>query len=327
MRLNLEQIRSIVSGAVKVEQTDGMYHFFRFTEAEKAVIENANLLATASIQLEFVTDASKLKLSGLAKIASARSYYAIDVLVSGNRVGSVSNMKEEEFCGNYAEKEYPLGSFLEEFILGDGEKTVRIVLPHSVIVTLSAVELEGATYVKPKKREKTLVAYGDSITQGYDALHPTAAYAVRLSDALSATLMNKSLGGAVFDARLPEAAENTTADYVLVAYGTNDWGSPALPENANAFFETLVKKYPDSKIFALTPIWRGDYESPAIPRKFSQIEEIIREACQKHGEKIQVISGWNLVPKESKYFGDTRLHPNDEGFSYYCDNILKELEE
>jgi len=33
------------------------------------------------------------------------------------------------------------------------------------------------------------------------------------------------------------------------------------------------------------------------------------------------------LPKEEKYFADLRLHPNDEGFKYYFENLYSEIEE
>ena len=40
-----------------------------------------------------------------------------------------------------------------------------------------------------------------------------------------------------------------------------------------------------------------------------------------HIENIAVIRGFDLIPKEEKYFADSYLHPNDEGFAHYAENL------
>ena len=82
----------------------------------------------------------------------------------------------------------------------------------------------------PVKKEKILVAYGDSITQGYDALHPSNAYIRRMADYLNAELINKSLGGVKFLPNLAAVPNDIDADYIFVAYGTNDWSNSELGE-------------------------------------------------------------------------------------------------
>lgn len=41
------------------------------------------------------------------------------------------------------------------------------------------MELTDASFLTPVKRKKTLVAYGDSITKGFDALYPSRTCAMR----------------------------------------------------------------------------------------------------------------------------------------------------
>ena len=70
---------------------------------------------------------------------------------------------------------FPLGEYQGEFALGKGNKRIRIVFPRAVALILKNMELKNATHIRAvKKREKVLFAYGDSITQGYDTLHPSS---------------------------------------------------------------------------------------------------------------------------------------------------------
>ena len=329
MRLTLADIEAVTQGAMEITETDGYIRFLRFTEREASVINSPNLLHPAGVQLEFKTDGTHLQLCGRTKdIFKVRSYYAIDVLIDGKLTGYTGNLRDEDATGNYAWCNYPDGEFSADFSLGDGEKCVRIVLPHSILTELSALTVEGATYITPVKREKVLLAYGDSITQGYDALHPSLTYAMRLADAMGATLYNKAIGGAQFAPAPAEAPTGVKPDTILVAYGTNDWTCRTreeLERNTRHFFEALTAQQPGVPIYALTPIWRKECESKKPFGSFAELADMIREICSAY-PTVRVINGFDLVPHEEKLFGDLDLHPSDAGFAAYAANLLKEME-
>lgn len=324
MKLTLKDIRKITQGAVRVEETENRVKFYRFTEAESAAYSDKALLTTAGVQLEFKTDASELKLSIFAiPTLASRSFFSIDIFIDDKYFDCLKNINDNEIKGDYASFEYRLGSFDKEFSFGKGEKTVRIVLPHSVVVEIEELDLVGATFFDAVKPDKTVIAYGDSITQGYDAVHPSGTYAVQLARSLGAQLFNKGISGAPFVADLPKASEHKNPDYVTVAYGINDWSrveQAEFTENCSNFMKNIEEKYPKSKKFVITPIWCADFEDEKLLGKFSDIERLIREVCKNH-PGIKVISGVNLVPHKVEMFGDLRLHPSDKGFSSYFENL------
>ncbi len=328
MKLGIEQIREITQGAKRVVSENGRYRFFRFTEAEAQLTDNQNVDYPAGIQMEFKTDGKTLKLQvNTNSLASIRSYFSFDIFVNNSLVGCIKNLDDEACVGDYAREKYPEGTFCGEFKLGDGEKLVRIVLPHSIFATIEEMELSGASYITPVKRKKTIVMYGDSITQGYDALHPSNTYAMRIADYFEAELINKALGGITFGLNLAEVADGISADYVFVAFGTNDWGvcdQETFRKNADAFLKSVEKNYPDTQVFVLTPIWRKDWNEERAFGGFLELDRIIKEVSQKYS-LVKVISGWELVPGDEKFFGDLFLHPCDEGFEHYANNIKKEM--
>ena len=168
--------------------------------------------------------------------------------------------------------------------------------------------------------------YGDSITHGYDAINPSNKYATRLANALGYDEYNKGIGGEVFFPPLAELKQPFTPDIITVAYGTNDWSlteKSQFDKNCKAFYENLSKNYPDTPIFAITPIWRKESVTETRPfGDFALVEEGIREAT-KDLKNVTVIRGFDLVPKEEKYFADLRLHPNDKGFEYYAKSLYE----
>lgn len=221
----------------------------------------------------------------------------------------------------------PFGVFSKNVYLGEGDKTVCVHLPWSVKVLFEEVSLDDNSFIEAIKPEKKLLVFGDSITQGYDALRPSNRYATKIADLLCAEEYNKAIGGEKFFPELALTKESFKPDYIFVAYGSNDWFHNDLETfkvNCKGFFENLVKTYPDTKIIAVTPIWRKDMDEEKPFGDFKSVDPLIRDAV-KDIENISVISGFDFVPKDEKYFADLRLHPNDEGFVYHAENLAKEI--
>ncbi len=329
MILTFEEMREMVQGAEEVFGEGTHISFARFNRAERELYEKTEfrmkIPSCAAVQLVFQTDADILNLKvNLACFAASRSFFMIDVFKNGAFLDSMGNIDEEE---TDIYRSFSLGEFEKSFALGNGDKTVRIVLPWTSAVEISALSLDSATYAKAVKRSKKMLAYGDSITQGYDAVHPSNAYIVKLADALDAEVIDKAMGGEIFFPPLSEIKSNMNPDYITVAYGTNDWGKrtpDTFRANCRAFYSNLAKLYPHARIFAITPIWRKDYGDNRPFGSFFEIEKIIKEETADLSN-VTVIEGFDLVPHDSAYFADVRLHPNDAGFAYYGENLTKAI--
>ena len=229
MKLNFSQIQSITCGAVSVqEQADGI-HFHRFTGEQEMLYKDRSpdyykkSFATSGIALRFRTDSETLSFSACVAAGSSRRYFAFEVLVNGVRIGILSNFDETAMTGNYTAAELSFGAFSKAFALGTGDKEVKILFPWSVAAVLQELTLDDGATVTPVKAGKKILCYGDSITQGYDALYPSSKYMTRCADLLGAEEYNKAIGGEVFWPPMAATWEPFTPDYVWVAYGSNDW--------------------------------------------------------------------------------------------------------
>ena len=173
-----------------------------------------------------------------------------------------------------------------------------------------------------------MLVYGDSITHGYDALRPSNRYASKIADVLGAEEINKAVGGEQFFPELAEQKDELNPDYIMVAYGTNDWDSTTeeiVREHCEGFYSALCKNYPNTPIFALTPVWRKNYSDYRVFGEFNKVEKLMSESLKRF-KNITVISGYDLIPKDISYFADRIVHPNDKGFEYYFENLYKEME-
>lgn len=331
MILSLNQIGQITQGAARIrEEKDGI-HFYRFSREEQELYtdQRADICkATAGIQWEFKTDGKTLRLKGKTAKACNRLYYAFDVFVNRQRIGILSNFSPDTEDFPYKAEDFPLGQFQKTFDLGEGEKLVRVVFPWSVEAVIEEAEVAGATYVEPVRRKKILLTYGDSITQGYDAMYPGEAYSVRLADFLGAEAFNKAICGEVYFPPLAGVKGELAPDYITVAYGSNDWkllNKKEFEQRCRGFLANLVRTYPGVKTIVICPSWRKDYRKPREFGDFRDVEVIIRGICTQW-EQIRVLSAWNYIPHDEVFFADRRLHPNDEGFAHYFRQLKAELE-
>ncbi len=336
MKLTTEQLRAATLGA-RVAEENGKPRFDRFSEAEDAFyIErdaalgrtfHDRVLCSAGVKLVFKTDSETLGLSAEMVKRSSRTYFAFDVAVNGKYLDSLCNFTEETLPEAYAEAPFSLGAFEKEFDLGAGEKTVSVYFPWSAqIQDFSLTLADGASFV-PVKPTKRLLVYGDSITQGYDARYPVRRYAARLAEALDAEEINKAIGGEIFCPALAELSNEENIDYITVAYGTNDWSTmsgESFLSDAKAFYSALSKRYPDAKIFAITPIWRKNIEENKPFGPFASVKERISEAT-KALPNVTLIDGTKLVPEDAALFADLCLHPKDEGFDFYAENLIEKV--
>ena len=325
MILTLNDIKKITFGAVSVYENNGFVIFERFTEKQKDCYKKYRTLslhnkvnATASVKIAFKSNTDYLKFDYILDYASSREYAYFDVLVNGNIVYSTGTDKID-----VSEK-------ILEVNFEKGEKSIEIYFPWSMRAKIKNFEISDNASIIPKKHSKIMLAYGDSITQGYDSIHPSYAYINQLAKALDSELFNKAIGGDTFFPELLEAKDGFFPDIVTVAYGTNDWLKCSYGEfvfNTKTFFEMLYENYKNTKIYVITPIWKlseEDGTKPMVNISFAEHRLFIKNTALQY-ENITVIDGDYLVPHDTALFADKILHPNDDGFSFYSKNLIEKI--
>ena len=333
MKLNFEQIKAISTGAVRFEEDECGIKLYRFTKEQEKLYEETDIefynrsQATAGVKLAFKTDSKRLFIKTKIIPRYCRRYFSFDVFVNGTVIGYLDNFADTENMDEYINTKLLREEFEKEFDLGEGEKMVQVYLPWSVQAVIEEISLDDNASVVPVKAGKTLLAFGDSITQGMDAMRPTNRYVTKVANFLGADEINKGISGECYFPSLAETKDDLKPDYITVAYGTNDWskkGRDIFQVNSKAFYAALSKNYPDAQIFAITPIWRADCQEE---REFGLFEDVEKEICEavKGLPNLTVIRGYDFVPKDSSYYADFRLHPNEKGFEKYFENLSREL--
>ena len=333
MNLTLEQLQAIARGTDRVvREADGV-HFRRMTpEQEQVHLDKGpdwlkKAQATTGVRLHFRTDSTSLKLQ-IRAASHGRTYFSFDVWVNGETIGHLDNFSHLDMSGNYADRKYPiLDTYEKTFDLGMGEKEVCIFFPWNMDVTLQEFSLDDGAKIVPVLREKKILFFGDSITMGFDAKRPSMSYTARLARSLGAEEFNLATGGAVTWPALAAARGACEPDYIVVAYGTNDWSlseEEVFRRDYRKLHEILQSKYPGVPVFALTPIWRTEETEIRKLGEFTKSEQIITETLADFPQ-VKRIWGYEFLPRDIKWFGDLRLHPSDAGFAHYFENLKKEM--
>lgn len=330
MKLEFTKIKEISQGAVRVTQEGDGFHFYRFTESQEELYKHRSddfyqkCRSTSGVRLSFKTNSKTLYLNASVSYGSGRQYIALDLFVNGTKVDALKNFDESILPQGYAFISYPESKFEKCFTLGEGIKDVCLYLPWSAKTVIQELSLDDGAFVEPIRSQCKLLCFGDSITQGYDALFPSDKYTTRLARWLDAEEYNKGIGGEVFFSELAGEKEEFVPDYITVAYGTNDRGRKMedFMHACESFFQNLHANYPETKTIVITPIWCKDAEGAEVKQKLDKIAEFIGKQVENY-ENMILVPGFELVEHKETLFGDLSLHPNDKGFECYFENLSK----
>lgn len=331
MKLTHEQIKEITVGAAYVESLDGKTVFHRFTKEQEELYKTVKAefynkaFSNSSIRLEFETDSTSLFIKSYMTQRSSRTYYSHDIFVDGKLCGNLWGKFDE------VQNAVKSGIAAGRFLLGEAgkEKTVCIHLPWSYSSDIIELSLDDGASLKPIKRARKIMFYGDSITQGYNAIYTSNTYAAKVAITLDAEARNKGIGAEVFRPALAELKDDDFApDIITVAYGTNDWagGVPKelFEERSEKFYATLAQNYPNAKIFAIAPIWRADWQNIHSIGEFFNIRAQFAKIAEKY-PNVTLIDGFDFLPHDPELYNDKFLHPHDGGFAYYAEGLTREL--
>ncbi|MBE6612682.1 MAG: hypothetical protein E7632_09330 [Ruminococcaceae bacterium] len=326
MYLDFEMVRSITRGAAYVTEEDGFFRFHRYTPSQEQVGlavrgsgYHLQMQATAGVRLAFFTDSDTLAFDyAITTIETVYKKASIDVRVNDVLMGHYSG-EGDELTGHFAVS------------LTDGttakKKRVEVYLPYAMSAALAHITLDDGASVTPAFRSRRMVQYGDSITHGYYAEFPSMAYSSLIAKYCGADAYNHGIGGDQFFPELVDAEEAFEPDIVTVAYGTNDWvchDRAHISEKCTEFFRKLSKKHPSAHIFAISPIWRGNFDiQTPYGEPVYAVDALIRE-CTAGLANVHPVNGWELVGHEYAFFGDdVAVHPNDLGFGEYAAKLYE----
>ena len=312
MLLNYEQIKKITVGAVYTENTDEGMRFCKYSPemiaawSERGDEFEPRVKTTTGIRLDFHTNSKHLNL----EIESPAKF---EVYVNGLLRRFI---KDETTLSMDIDVAY--GRSLDD-------ARITIYFPAHKRGKLKSLELDDGAYVKPHKFDRSILFLGDSITQGWDTQFDSLSFANKVSRHFNADSVVQGVGGACF---FPEFLEKLQKDFdwVVVAYGTNDFGKRKEFDEFYLYMSEYMSKlselYGDKKVFVISPIWRR-LSKPEAQESFEVYRKAIAAEAEKYG--FVHVDGALLVPPVAELYTDG-LHPNDIGFSIYAENLIRIME-
>lgn len=219
------------------------------------------------------------------------------------------------------------GGTQEVELVMDGPPRVRtheIYLPLADRAEFRGLAVNDGARVRrqPPVEGRRVVAYGDSITQGFYASRPSRAYPARLARATGWSVMNMGFCGRTTSPEDAEAIASLKPDAVIVLMGDNDvilGTDPGLfAERYEALLKNLAAIRPGMPIYAITPPsargrkWKMD--------RLAEYQQAIRLAASNAGPAVRLLEGSELLPARPQLLADG-LHPNDGGFEELAKNL------
>ena len=312
-KLNFDEIKAITFGALVIKEEKDGIHFYKCTpkqnmawaDLSKELGERA--LRTTGIRLDFITNSSKIHFS-------PSSGNKFEIWVNGF-------LKQQILMDEFA------GERIADIELGEGAKRVMLAFPSHTTGVLDFVEIENGAYIKPSEFSEKMLFIGDSITQGWESYYDTLSYAYRTGMHFDADFVVQGIGGASYHKSTFDMDIDYDPDTVIVAFGTNDYyfyhGVELVIEAAKDYLSLVKERYRDKRIVVITPIWRADMDEEPLKGNFLPIRDGIEKVAKDL--QLEVVDGFKLVPHLRKFFADSFLHPDDNGFGLYAENLIKYL--
>ncbi len=314
MKLSYQEMAAVTFGAVRTWVDEGGFHASKCTEKQveawRAIepILGERAEATTGIRLDFHTDAKALRF----RFSRGNK---VEVYIDGlfRQLFRMQQYREREETAEISLTD-PLGAPLQD-------ARVTLSFPsHDDPGVLESLELVEGTYCTPHSHDCKLLFIGDSITQGWQSHHDPASYAWRVTRHFNADSVICGVGGGIFHGSVFDRID-FDPDVVFVAFGTNDFGHyktlGELRAAVKDFLSQVAAEYAGKKLFYISPVWRAAQEKPMGSFAACRAAEIeVATACG-----FTHIDGLKLVPPGEEYFTDG-LHPEDNGFSFYAENLL-----
>lgn len=311
MKLTNEELKKIYFGAYRFEETkDGFLQAFQYNKQQEDYFERVSdfwferCTASTVKTLEFSTKGKKCSFS--YKIIWRGSEDSVELAIDGivTKIYYLRDLKNE-------------GAF--EFDLPEGEKNVVIYLPSDATMIIKDFEIDAE--VIPAKKGAKVLWLGDSITQGFGPLRSSCTYVSVANRLLNYDIINQGIGGYVYDKNSLMKMDGYTPDKIIVALGTNQFGSETM-DDVEEYYVRLMEIYGnDMPVLTVTPLWRGDVPNgePTLIKFCNNIKEI----CKQY-KNITIVDGFKLVPHLPEYYLDN-LHPNPLGAEVYGRNLVEAI--
>ncbi len=204
------------------------------------------------------------------------------------------------------------------------KEDVMVYFPYAVQMGIKNVVIHGDAAAK---KERVILSFGDSITQGFTTEEPSQTYPSILGRDFDADVYNFGISGFVMKIGILNDIKYLPTPWIITfAYGTNDWAyEREYQEDMQSIFYELAMQYPTVPIFILVPIARGN-ETECL--KYGTLEDVRNSLCLEASKypNFKVLESGRDMNIEMHFLEDA-THPNSIGMRYLGDKISADIAE
>lgn len=326
MKLNGKDLLKYIHNTVDCSvDDDGNVIPFRFTseqiKAYKKLSTNIdfgkNAVTSTNVTIDLNTDSDILGLEFLPEVCIDKGFFSFDLLVNGRLFAS-------EYITNYNTK-------IIAFRLPEGFNHIQLFFPWNAKIEIKNLILNDNCKITPVLYDRTIIAFGDSITQGYIVDHPCLSYVGRITNICNAEVLNQGVGGFFFDDEsLDTELKKFNPNCIIIGYGTNDASClddlDEIIANQKKYLEKLRAIFPETRMLAFLPIWGNDPRLKArnLIRSFSS-DGVNRGLAEVYTEyNVETVRDY-FYPRINDFYSPDLVHPNTIGGILMGDEIVAAL--
>ena len=169
------------------------------------------------------------------------------------------------------------------------------------------------TFVRRETPRRRLLVIGDATAQGFCCMDPARSWPALLAERLGLELVNHAVAGMVFQPSFAQCENVPHVEHVLISLGEcyrdERCDAQSFTRDAKGFFATLTRAFPDTALWASTPLWYDD-RTIALRRGscYEVVPQIIGECARQCG--VQVVDGLRLLDHSALLMADRASVPD-----------------
>ncbi len=212
------------------------------------------------------------------------------------------------------------------------EREITLYLPLYLGVKVLAIGLDpdaGLQRPRPFAREKPVVFYGTSITQGGCASRSGMSYQAILGRMLNLDYVNLGFSGnGRGEPEMARAVAEIEASCFVMDFAQNNPTLESLQEVYDPFLSAVRSRHPDTPILLITPIYAAR-EAWGPDERLEGMRAHIRQVGARRiaagDARLQIVEGTDLLgPADGGGLVDG-VHPNDLGFQRMAERLAARL--
>ncbi|MBE7042833.1 MAG: hypothetical protein E7399_04985 [Ruminococcaceae bacterium] len=197
------------------------------------------------------------------------------------------------------------------------KSVIRLVLG-SARINVCQIESYGKPIRPPKAEEipqKTVLAYGSSVTHGAHGLLGTSFYVSVAARLMKSQVLNKGMGGACFKEKcVVDWITSLPNDYFIFEPGTNMYGeyeNDEIYKRGMYVLEQYYQKHPNNYVFLLEPPMPN--QACKEPEKYGALVETVHKMQRAIQHNQCILVAREDYQPDSSYVMVDMIHPTTEG--------------